>query len=255
MRQGITQLGDCYFSPPFKVMNTTENKTENPLHLMLMSSSPGVLDGDEYEMRIDVVAKGAVHLHTQSYQRLFDMQVGATQTLEVHLQEGASFTYLPHPCVPHENSIFKSKNSIYLTKNGSLVWGEIITCGRSLKGEVFTFSKFQSVTKVYLDHQLILKENIIMAPLEVAPTAIGQLEGYTHQASLLIFKESRDYSALIERVVEYLQEQIGIDFGITTTQNNGLVVRILGFKAEQLHGCLKDLAEWVSEVKTAVYVD
>jgi len=205
-------------------------------------------------MRIDVVAHGALHWHTQSYQRLFDMQLGATQTLEVHLQEGSSFTYLPHPCVPHENSIFTSKNSIYLTKKCSLVWGEIITCGRSLKGEVFTFSKFQSLTKIYLDHQLILQENIIMAPLEVVPTTIGQLEGYTHQASLLIFKGSIDCNAFIDKAVEYLQEQNGIDYGLSTLQNNGLVIRILGFKGEQLHDCLKDLAELKVEVKTSVYV-
>ena len=54
LNNGLTKLGSCYFSPPFKVMNITEDKTAKQLQLMLMSSSPGILDEDEYEMKIEV---------------------------------------------------------------------------------------------------------------------------------------------------------------------------------------------------------
>lgn len=244
---GITQLGNCYFSPPFKVMNITEDKTGKLLHLMLMSSSPGILDEDEYEMRIDVIENGSLQIHSQSYQRLFNMVKGAKQTMEVHLQDNASFTYLPYPSVPHENSIFKAINKIYLNKNCNLIWGEILTCGRKLKGEVFTFSTYHNCTELYLYNKLIVKENLLMQPLLTNPSSMGQLEGFTHQANLiLIINKTIVVEEFSDTIHEYLHNQTAINFGVTTIPSNGIIVRILGYKAEQLYDCLKHIASLAS---------
>lgn len=242
LREGNTKLGNCYFSPPFKVMNITEDKRGKDLHLMLMSSSPGILDEDDYELIVDVVANGSLQLHTQSYQRLFNMQVGAKQTMTINLKEGSSFSYLPHPAVPHEQSIFTAKNNIHLSSGCKLVWGEILTCGRKLNGEVFAFSKYHSITNILLNQKLIIKENLLMQPTLVNPNLMGQLEGFTHQASLILYNETTDNAAFGDIVYEYLSLQEGIEFGVSTLHKNGLIVRLLGFKAEQLYDCLKSIA-------------
>jgi len=52
-KKGITCLKQSYCTPPFKVANITEDKSSNRLQLMLMSSSPGILDDDEYELKIE----------------------------------------------------------------------------------------------------------------------------------------------------------------------------------------------------------
>ena len=242
LRDGSTKLGNCYFSPPFKVMNITEDKRGKDLHLMLMSSSPGILDEDDYELVVDVVENGSLQLHTQSYQRLFNMLIGAKQTMTVHLQKKSSFCYLPHPAVPHENSIFTAKNNIYLNAGCNLVWGEILTCGRKLNGEVFAFSKYHNITNIFLNGKLIIKENLLMEPSLVNPNLMGQLEGFTHQASLILYHESIDVTAFCDAVYEYLSLQKDIDFGVSPLHKNGLVVRLLGYKAEQLYDCLKSVA-------------
>jgi urease accessory protein len=242
LRDGNTKLGNCYFSPPFKVMNITEDKRGKDLHLMLMSSSPGILDEDDYELIVDVVENGSLQLHTQSYLRLFNMQAGATQKLIVNMQEGSSFCYLPHPSVPHENSIFIAKNNIHLSTGCKLVWGEILTCGRKLNGEVFAFSKYHNITNIFLNNRLIVKENLLMQPSLVNPNLIGQLEGFTHQASLILYNETIDTAVFGDIVYEHLSLQEGIAFGVSTLAKNGLIVRLLGFKAEQLFDCLKSTA-------------
>ncbi len=242
LREGNTKLGNCYFSPPFKVMNITEDKLGKDLHLMLMSSSPGILDEDDYELVIDVIENGSLQLHTQSYQRLFNMQVGARQTMTVNLKEGSSFSYLPHPAVPHENSIFIAKNNIHLSSGCKLVWGEILTCGRKLNGEVFAFSKYHNITNIFLNGRLIIKENLLIQPLLVNPNLMGQLEGFTHQASLILYNEIIDITAFCDVIYEQLGLQEGIAFGVSALQKNGLIVRLLGFKAEQLFDCLKSTA-------------
>lgn len=240
---GTTTLGKSYFTPPFKVANITEDKRSKWLHLMLMSSSPGVLDGDQYTIKIELTAGSSLHLHTQSYQRLFNMKEGAVQNMEVHLQKGSSFIYLPHPSVPHENSIFRSNTKFNLNNDCSLTWGEILTCGRKLNGEVFQFSSYRSITEIFIKEKLIIKEHLFMQPSVVNPNSSGQLEGFTHQASLVHLNRENTAIPNKERVFEYLSQQEEIMPGVSVTAGNGLIIRILGHKAEELFNHLQHITK------------
>ena len=209
---------------------------------MLMTSSPGILDDDHYQLKIELAEGSSLQLHTQSYQRLFNMKRSAAQLLEVNLGRGSSFCFLPHPSVPHAASAFVAANKIYLTENCCLVFGEILTCGRKLNGEVFQFSKYHNITEIFFRDKLIIKENLLIEPASINMAAIGQLEGFTHQASLIYLHPSADTKQLAGLVNELLSGQKDITFGVTAAVTNGIIVRILGHKAEQLHGCLKAIA-------------
>jgi len=264
-RNGITCLGETYVNSPFKLMNITEDRKGRGLHLMVMSSSPGILDGDEYHISIRVAENCRLQLHTQSYQRLFNMQHGAEQNMDICVEKGASFVYLPHPCVPHEQSIFKAKNTIRLQENSSLIWGEILTCGRKLNGEVFDYAKYHSVTDIYLEDKLIIKENLFMQPSLINPGLLGQMEGFTHQGSMVVIggvrreesgerrnteeigvRSQEEYrERMRDGVYEYLSSIEGISFGVSACQGEGMIVRILGYKAEQLMDIFKHIATMI----------
>lgn len=241
-RKNSTYLKNSYCTTPFKIANITEDKRAGILHLMLMSSSPGILDGDQYQLKIELEEGCALQLHTQSYQRLFNMKRSASQSLEVYLASHSSFCFLPHPSVPHAQSAFKSTNKIYLSGSCSLVFGEILTCGRKLNGEVFRFSKYHNITEVFLDNKLIVKENLLIEPANINLDEMGQLEGFTHQASLIYLHATAKIKPLCAAVNEFLEKQTGVVFGITEAPVNGMIIRILGQKAEQLHTCLKMIA-------------
>lgn len=241
-RANSTYLKNTYFTTPFKIANISEDRKTNPLHLMLMSSSPGILDGDQYQLKIELEEGSAVRLHTQGYQRLFNMQESASQSLEINLKPGSSFYFLPHPTVPHASSVFNCTSKIYLSTNCSLLMGEILTCGRKLNGEIFLFKKYHSVTEVFIMGKLVIKENLLIKPACTNLGAIGQLEGFTHQASLIYLHPAAEIKALIGLVISFLSTQQGIIFGVTPAPANGFIVRILGNKAEQLHDCLKSVA-------------
>jgi urease accessory protein len=194
------------------------------------------------------IAKGAsLNLQTQSFQRIFQMREGAMQQMEVELEEGASLCYLPHPVVPHEGADFTSINNLFLTERCNLIWGEILTCGRKLNGEIFKFTRLHTRTSIYVDNRLVIKENLLMEPSVVNPAALGQLEGFTHQASLIYLNETADTGKLINSINEWLRQQPGLIFGITMAPRNGVIIRLLGQKAEQLHECLKALAQGLPE--------
>lgn len=253
LRDGCTHLKKVYATPPFKIADVREDKRDKTLQLMLMSSSPGILDGDEYRIKVDLDEGCSLDLQTQSYQRIFNMQNSALQQVEVQMAKGSSFQYLPHPSVPHENSDFTAKNKIYLSDNCRLIWGEVLTCGRKLNGEVFLFTKYHNLTEIFFNSRLIIKENLLMIPKQINVNLIGQLEGYTHQANLIYLDEKADTIQLKESINTFLTGQTHITYGITEAPKSGLIIRILGQKSEQLHNCLKAVANIINAKNIAVY--
>ena len=223
-------------------MNITEDKTAGQLHLILMSSSPGILDGDEYEIKIELEKGCSLQLHTQAYQRLFNMKQGASQQMDVHIANNAFFCFLPHPSVPHEQASFITRSNFYLNGNSSLLFGELLTCGRKLNGELFLFSKYHSITHVYINNKLVIKENLLMQPSLINVHTIGQLEGYTHQASMIFLRPTADIRNIQKELLEFLSLEKNIESGISAALVNGLIIRLLGNGAEQLYDCMKRIS-------------
>jgi len=244
-------VASSYFTPPFKVANITEDRAADLLHLMLMCSSPGVLDEDDVSIRVELEAHSRVQLHTQSYQRLFRMKKGAVQRVEVRVGKGACFCWLPQPCVPHEDAIFTGSNRVYLSEGSQLVWGEVLTCGRKLTGEVFAFSVYHVRTEIFIQDRLVLVENVCLRPSVRPVSGFGQLEGFTHQASLLFVADDA-----VERragIADYLSGLPEVVYGVSEGPAGSLVVRILGNKAEPLYDCLKAMAGLLVSAKSIKY--
>ncbi|WP_278034284.1 urease accessory protein UreD [Flavobacterium nitratireducens] len=246
VKNGITQLKSVFFNTPFKVVDIREDKKKPLLELILMSSSPGVLDGDELYFEYILNENSQLEITTQSFQRLFTMEKGAFQETKVLIKENAFLSYLPHPSVPHKGSDFKSNNTIYLEKNASVLWGEIFTCGRKLKGEVFEFTKMQSLTKVYQEDKLVFFENLYLNPSEFNPINLGQLEGFTHQLSLFFLHQSIDVKKMKSELDLFLKDKNCV-FGISEAPANGLVIKILYNKAEKLMSWMKEITKIIKQ--------
>jgi urease accessory protein len=245
-RNGSSYLQHSYFTRPFKVADIS-GKNAAALHLVMMTASPGILDGDEYQINVELEAGTKVHLYTQSYQRIFHMQHGAKQRFNVHMAEGSSFFYLPHPSVPHESSVFEGYNRIVLGNECKLLWGEIITCGRKLNGEVFRCRLFQSVTEVYRDGRLLFKDVTVLQPEQINAASTGQWEQYTHQAALYWHDETIDMAVMADRIHAMLSDEKDIAAGVSQTASGALLLRVLGLGAEQLYQIFKMVAQIAGE--------
>lgn len=250
LRNGRTVLAHGFCSSPFKIANITEGRQQAALRLMLMSSSPGVLDDDEYEFRINVGEGAALRLETQSYQRIFGMKSEAAQNTVVALAEGASLVYLPHPVVPHEDAAFTACNRIDMERGSSLLWGEVISCGRVLNDEVFRFRRYRSLTEIYRNRRLAVRENFLLQPARINLSAIGQLEGYTHQATLLYLHDDVPVDILAEHLAQKLSLQKDLLFGVSALPVNGLVVRVLGRGAEALFQLQQTLSSMIESFQS-----
>ena len=246
-KNNLSVLVKSYCTTPYKIINITEDKSNPTLQLMLMSSSPGILSGDVYNQLIEVAEQAALQMHTQAYQRLFTMQLQATQTANIHVANGATFIYLPHPTVPHAGASYVSANNFYLQQNSTLIFGEVLTCGRKLNNEAFLFNKYHSITQIFMQNKLVIKENLLVQPGVLDVNIMGQLEGYTHQASMVCIHPTMVVPQLISTLVTALHTQQGIEFGVSATPINGVMIRLLGSGAEQLFTCLQQLLNLVQQ--------
>jgi urease accessory protein len=246
LRNNKTILKGNFMSPPFKLADITEDKSSSVLELMIMSSSPGTLDKDEFKINIEVNESCRLILKTQSYQRLFDMQETADQEVNVTIKENAFFSFIPHPTVPHKNADYTSINNIHLKKSSTLIWGEILTCGRKLNNEVFLFKKIHSITNVFCDDKLIIRENLLMQPASIDLSSIGQLEGYTHQASLIFFNQNFDIEKIKNTIFDLLNDKPTMNFGVSNAGENTIITRILGHHAEELFEALNEINFFLS---------
>lgn len=252
-REGRSYARDVYAGKPFRVVSVGQYATDNALHLMLMSVSPGILDGDHYDIRISLEEDARLQLEAQSYQRIYHMNGRATQQMVVTLARGSDFSFIPYPVVPHKNSTFVSKTSVVLHPEASFLVGEIITCGRRLSGEVFEYAHFQNLVEVH-NHEgrLLLKDNVMLVPSLMPLSGIGLLEGHTHQGTLVYLAKSGE---TVEPLIENLHEKLGTEedivYGISETRHPGFVLRVLGGGGEQLYRCFEEAKNLIWETKNS----
>ena len=146
-RAGKSYLKDAYVTQPFRIVPVGQYRKDNAAYLMIMSSSPGLLDNDEHFIDINLAESTKLQLQTQAYQRLFFMKNKSEQNTTISLKPGCAFAYVPHPVVPQTSSTFISRNKVEMTENCHFLLSEIITCGRKLSGE--EFEKLSTTTTSY----------------------------------------------------------------------------------------------------------
>ena len=93
-----------------------------------------------------------------------------------------------------------------------------------------------------------MKENVLIEPSKKNVHAIGQLEGYTHQSTLLFINDYVNLKKILKVCEEFLSGMEGITFGISTLPVNGMIIRVLGQKGEELFNCNNKLASLIQQL-------
>lgn len=88
-----------------------------------------------------------------------------------------------------------------------------------------------------------------MEPSLIDPRGIGQMQEFTHQASLVYLDEKADIKKIIPQLLLLLQHT-DIKVGITAAPANGIIIRLLGQGAEQLFDYLKLVASVLLQMKS-----
>ncbi len=231
---GITKLKDSFFTSPFKIAKPFYEHGKPDMKVCLINVSAGILAGDSYEMSLNMGDYTRTQWTTQSFTRIHKMKEGfAEQNINISLGQGAVLYFLPRPVIPFAGSSFYSRTRVDMGKDSVLYYSDILSCGRFRSGEIFGFDIFSSRIEIYSGEKLIFLDNIKLMPASQDIRGIGFYEGFTHQATLLIFG-SGDRQSSAAQSHSFLSECTDIEFGVSQTDSKGIIIRILGRSAEKL---------------------
>ncbi len=250
-REGRSYPLSLYVTPPFRVVSVGQLRHDGGAYLMQMSTSPGILNGDDYQIDITLQPNTRLQMLSQSYLRIFDMDGSATQHIYIGVGDGAYFSQVSHPIVPHRNSSFSSSTEVTLGAESTFLQSEIITCGRKFHGEEFEFRDFSNSIEVRADGVLRVKDRVWLNPKTTPLRTCGLLEGFTHQGTL-VFQTTCDGSNIeqcIEHIYTLLTQVDNIDFGVSQSHYSGFVVRVLGVSGETLYNSFLQIQEYLWSTK------
>lgn len=242
-----TVLDNCFVSPPLKLL-TLPPETDGTLKAIQMSSSPGLLAGDRIDIDITLTPDTALHLSTQAFTRVLEMAAGecADQHTRITLHEHSRLTYLPHPLVLHRGSSLFQTTRIELADRCRLIYGEIIAAGRVLNDEVFAFARLSSQLEIRHRQKLLLHDNIQWQPKRHPLQTPGQMEDYTHQATLFYVDTGTEapLKALLDHLHQHVAERFsdGLLWGASLAADNIIGLRALSKRAETLEQLLRHAA-------------
>ncbi|WP_160647950.1 urease accessory protein UreD [Chengkuizengella marina] len=241
MRNGRTTLVDRFHQTPLKISKTHVLENTKQLYICVMDCSPGMLDGDEYDIQMDLGEQTEVYLTNQAYTKIHPSQgneVKLNQRFE--LKKGALLEFFPEPTVPFAYSRFHGESTFHLEEDSSLVTSEILTPGRIHLGERFDYESFTNTMKVYRKNKLIAWDRFHLNPSKHQFETWGAFENYTHMGTFWIFSKYVS-EHLLQLIRDSLSESPNILAGASFTCEQGICVRMLGYKAWELQQCNHNL--------------
>ncbi|MDE1725980.1 MAG: urease accessory protein UreD [Thaumarchaeota archaeon] len=109
-------------------------------HIYMMSSSGGILQGDEQRIDIIMDSNSAARITNQSATKIYKMEGGyASQYINIRVKEGSYMEFVPHQIIPFKSSRFYQEVNLEVDENAVLVYSEIISAGRIASGEKYDF--------------------------------------------------------------------------------------------------------------------
>lgn len=228
-------LKKTQFTAPFKIMSPFYDE-QNRMSLMVVSVSAGIMAGDRQHVQIDLEKNAQIEIHSQSFEKIhkMDNDSNASRHTILNIAAGAALLYSPLPTIPFAGSSYESTTDIYLEDSTSrLFYSEILSCGRSGRGERFAYKSYKNLTKVYQENHLIYMDNAIYEPAKQNPELFCMYEGYSHLLNLLLVNIpcSADQEAALQT---YLSDQADIEGGLSRTETNAVCVRALANSSEML---------------------
>ncbi|MDP5273952.1 urease accessory protein UreD [Chengkuizengella axinellae] len=241
LRNGKTTLVDRFHQSPLKISKTHPFENSSQLYVCVMDCSPGMLDGDEYDIHMNFGEQTEVYLTNQAYTKIHPSQnLGVKINQRYDVKIGALLEYFPEPMVPFAKSCFQGETTFQLEKDASLVTADILTPGRIHLGESFDYQSFNNTLKVYRDDKLIAWDRFHLNPSNHHFRTEGSFGEYTHMGSFWIFSKYVD-DELLKRIRDGIEELPNIFAGASFTSEQGICVRILGHKAWELQQCTENL--------------
>lgn len=234
-RNNRTVPGHIFYQGALKVMRPQYLDDSGQVTYFILNPGGGYLDGDRYELRVDVAAEASLYLTTQSATKVYQTPKDLVRQIN-HITIGpkGECINLPDPIIPYENSIYHQEQQVYLAADARYFASEIVTPGWDSSERGFTYQEVNLVTKLYLEHRLAVMDRILLQPNQQNLAGSGMLEGFKKVASSLVVhpKINQEYITLLHKELKAAYPDLY--FGLSQLPINGYSLRALGNDTQEL---------------------
>lgn len=224
-----TYIKSLLSKAPFLIQKAIYPDLDYPhfAHIYIMSSSGGILGGDEQKIDVVMGRDSAARITTQSATKIYKMESGyASQCINIYTEEGSYLEFVPHQIIPFKASRFYQEINLKVGENAVLIYSEIISAGRIASGEKFDLDLCFLRTSAYRNHQLVFTDVMSMSGKDKAGLE-SIFAGKDVFSTLYIIGSSIQ----IERIVEEIslcKEKTSLLAGCSSLpHDSGIIVRML----------------------------
>lgn len=246
---GKSVVTDQFFKVPLQVAQPSYlDETGDPF-IQILNPTGGLVGGDLLEMEVRLNPESSCILTTQSASKIYQT-VGppSVQTNRFEVGENARLEYLPHAIIPFAQSDFRQRTDVHLSEGAVFLMSELITPGRSSRGEWFQYRRFDSRLGVYRNDRPLLVDAFSLSPLDRPPQVRGVLGPYTHFGTFYAFLPDlpEEFLRNLNRRLNNLEGQYA---GAARLETTGFMARVLGFQTYQVQETLT----WIwSEIRSHI---
>ncbi len=245
--EGKTVLREAFHRAPLKIARSFE-RPDGGLGLCVMDCSPGLLEGDAYELSWHLERGARAHIWNQGFTRVHPARsstCGSTLRQSITLEAGAHLTLRPEPIMLFADAALASHTRVVLEEASSCVLCEIVCAGRIERGEAFAFRSWRSVLEVERAGELIFlsRQKCERGALDLQSAPAWN--GFTHWAQVLAACDGLS-SPRREELLQTWREILDAAEcwgGASLTAGFGAVASFLGRGAWPLQQTARQLAE------------
>nr|WP_205861576.1 urease accessory protein UreD [Planosporangium flavigriseum] len=211
--------------------------------VIIIDTAGGIVQGDRYELEIEVAEGARAHLTTQAAAKVQEMDANyASQSQRIVLRDGAYLEYVPEPIIPYRHSRFITHTHVCLPESATLVYAEILMPGRKHHGELFRYDLYSSRLSVSRpDGTLLFAEKFLIEPARSTPARCGVLGGFHVFGNVLLLTAPERAERVLAQVPAVVDRTEGWAAGASRLPNDaGISYRILGMESEPVRAMVRD---------------
>lgn len=145
----------------------------------------GLVDGDAIDLEARVGEGAWALLGTQASTKVYrSPRSGASQALRADVANGGALVVLSDPVVPFREARYAQRTVISLAPDASLLYVDVVTCGRRAHGEQWDFHRYLSRTQIRRGKKVTIDDRVVLDPAHGALAA--RMKRYEALASVFV---------------------------------------------------------------------
>ena len=254
-RNNQTIVTDSYCRVPLQVMKPIRDRRSGAVCFYLLSPTGGIVQGDDYQIRVDLSNNAYAVLTTQAATKVYAMPKGsAKQQVDFYVGKNSVLEYLPDPTILFQAADFEQQVNLHVNQEGGkIVFQEIIMPGRLARGEIMAFKRYRSQLRGYDEDGIILYDSFCLEPEQNPPNNListtGVLDSYPCWGSWYLLGDCSLITPKWQRICDVGNPLLNQDGkstgGITQLHRNGMAIRMLACNAQTIQFTFRNIWDWI----------